>query len=1394
MADPNPAAPKLPPMTRLLDENGGEVYVPESQKWDYMSRGFADPRIEAERTSGPEGGAGALDYALGTAEQGLAGMTMGLSSGAADVLAGGANVLANTAGYQGPRAAAPGIDAPLAPESNAFTEGMIAQQAARGERAEALGPVVSTGLQVAGGLATLGLGSAGAVGSTVAAPNLLVNQLGQRAATKVIGDAAVQAGVRAALTRAGGAAVGAGLEGAIGGAVSAGAESIPQIIENPEEAVKDMGVAAGYGAALGSAFGGALGLAGEAAKDLSARSAAKAAALDSRQALVPPARPVVDAVAAAPELEARANVLASQLPAEQRSLAQTFLKNANAISREGEVLPASVREATADMSAIRANEDKLAEIAGIRAKREFNREVFEGTEGGQLTDIIAPEDAAELGQKQLRRTTAQGELDSFTSQLEAAQTAANDAASAQKAARDALDAAGDPTFKPSKSARERMREMGLTGLGTDELPAAQSRVAARIAELEGQLAPPKPAEPPPMTVKNRATFPDGTKGVLYDVPGPSGSRGRASMDFPADSDLATVSTIELAKDAQGAGLGTRMYAQMFDDAAAEGRRFASDTQRAPQAQSWWESQVKKGNAVYDAELDRFILNKRPIPLATVPEAVAPSTPRRRTAAAADEFSTPEAASTNTDEPLGKHYRLSEQFVPTGKNVTDQDRQFIDLMRKSIAEAELTKRSRARTDTSQIFISDVLDGIPEAQREAVKAALPDMQQRGLLKLSRVDLVHTMDPAKVRESAVYRTNPQGKVAATFNFLDLDSLGAKVADGAPPTRPAAKAAVPSEKLAAELSDLHEARRFLGRPSQGRMAELRGALKEADSLAGSTTKDLERLRAGQKAAQDALAAADSDLAAHPAPRRMTKMESESRQMLSEVSTATKKFLSQVAGDDAKAAEQLLRQVQSHSEKAREFFRKGDYEAAYNQIDQGLRASIADFASSTKSNAAEEFAKGIYSAPQSLLERTDLFGAAAERQARINPSITKDMRNKSDPAFKALWAAGRGEPASGWGTATHARSDTVQGLLSGLGNAGSETAEAGVKHGLASTIESQAVRAADLGPEAQAIARDSAQRLQRIYDTMDNVALAKRDAETVRGLLQSGQTTAGVVAMAGALAGSPSLALPAVAGRWLIGAVARQKTALVSNLLKGSAKLISGGVKVTGPIARTAIPVGMNVTQREKNLKHYREMMDPMSPTVRQAAESAEVLNQQSPGLGDAALRHEVEVAQYVNQFAPKPPSPALFSPPPRNTDVANRRLDRVLAAVGAPAKTFQRILNAQASNEDLDAMRTLYPGPYQKMVDALLQAASANPGKVKDVSMQMYLSRVTGQPLTPSLMNLTRSQARAQAATAGVEDAGKPQGQGANGADGVTKRAPMRLDPNEVYGTRADRVLAGA
>lgn len=1358
MAEPTPkTAPKLPEMIKMIAPDGGEAFISPDNYSTYLNQGFQDAELAAQEAASnlPLG-----DKVLGGFEALGRGATLGLSSVASDV---GAGLAAEASGYQGPRAAGQGLDAAVDDTSN-FMSGMQGAQRERQERAEGMG-ALGVGLEVAGGVVPMLLSGGAGLGARAlaASPAALVEQLGQRGATRVIGQGAEQA----ALTlgqKIGRAALAGGIEGGLATASTAASENVPQIIENPAETAKELAITTAVGTTLGSAFGGGLGLISEGARRVLGRAEAIQPVVRETKPLVPDYRPVADALAAAPELEARANQLASQLPVEEKTLAQTFLQNFNAISREGEVGQAGVREATKDLTRLKQLNELSNEQLGIAAKRDFNREALQGTGAMDLTEQLDPDQALALGAAQNRRTAAQAQLDAIGTEFEAAQTAAGEAAARRQAAREALDAAGDPKFLASKSARARMKEMGLDALGTDELASAQQRVSDRITELQSQLTPPAAAvEPGPMTVKGRTTFDDGTEAVRYEVPG---NKGRAAMEFPKDSDLATVSTIELASDAQRAGLGTRMYAQMFDDAQAAGRRFASDTNRAPKAQAWWEKQVAKGNATFDESINRFIMNKRPLPAANAPAAA----------------------------PAGLGYELTPDFTPTGRDLTDQDTRFIQLMRDSVSKAKVEPGSFPTKDTARVFISDALENIPEAERAAVKAALPDMQRRGVLKMSRSDLVSAMDPKKVADSTVSRGS------AKFNFIDTDSLGAKFTQKTAPAAPAAAmSAKDAARIAAELDDLTQIQRQLSKPPTEQYTALRKALKQADTDVAASAKRLEDLAAGRLTAEGAVKGIDDELVEIGAPRKMTRMESEGRAMFSETLSAMRKFAGEVAATDEQAALQLLRQTQKYSDLFKKFMAKGDTEGAYNAVDQGFKRSLADFVNSTKSGAAEEFAQNIHAAPQSFLERADLFGAAAERQKFINGPITKFMRAANDPAFKNLWADSAGVPASGWGNAKRARSEAVGSVMSQLGRAEGEGTERGLKMGVANLVESIAARAKDLGPEAQAMANEAATIGQRLFDNMDNVARAKMDADTVRGLLQSGQTTAGLAAMAGAVAGAPSLALPAVAGRWLLGAVMRQKNSFGETIAKGAAKLARGAAKTSGGAGdrpprglptRQVKRAMLSKEQREKNLAHYREMSDITSPTIQRAAQAADDLNQQAPGLGDASLRHEIEVAQYVTAQLPKPPSTATFSPPPRLAPYAQLRLDRTLTAVGNPPKTLDRILRGYATDEDLDAMRTLYPTQYQQMVDAIMGEIERNPTKV-DRGMHDYLSKVTGVPLTPALMSIGKNQARAQAATAGQEDTGKPQGQGANGADGQTARAPISIDVNEVYGTRADRIM---
>lgn len=97
-----------------------------------------------------------------------------------------------------------------------------------------------------------------------------------------------------------------------------------------------------------------------------------------------------------------------------------------------------------------------------------------------------------------------------------------------------------------------------------------------------------------------------------DAPGTAetpGLRGRARLGM-SEPGLATVDFINARK--RGAGVGSKLYAEMADFAEENGRKLASGTSdsRTEWASAWWNKRVKEGVATFDEARDRYVLTGR----------------------------------------------------------------------------------------------------------------------------------------------------------------------------------------------------------------------------------------------------------------------------------------------------------------------------------------------------------------------------------------------------------------------------------------------------------------------------------------------------------------------------------------------------------------------------------------------------------------------------------------------------------------------------------------------------------------------------------------------------------------------------------------------------------------
>lgn len=538
--------------------------------------------------------------------------------------------------------------------------------------------------------------------------------------------------------------------------------------------------------------------------------------------------------------------------------------------------------------------------------------------------------------------------------------------------------------------------------------------------------------------------------------------------------------------------------------------------------------------------------------------------------------------------------------------------------------------------------------------------------------------------------------------------------------------------------------------------------------------------------------------------PRKMTATEHELRGGLDEMIQQTRRFgATEVAGKEADAVAQLEKQLTSHRDQVVRALKAGDFGRAHNLVDQGLKHAVRDFAKSTKSKVAADYAKAMYEIPKGLAESARIWGdevAAAQKLA--NPTLSAAAAATQGAHYRKFFSKGNEVEPTHWIPDDEVNSESVGALMKNMGDAGQLSSEEAMRTGLRAEIADMANRSKAWGsPDAQVLADRAAKLATRFEDAMDVAAQVNKDAAGYQQMLRTGQLLAGTVAAGTALANASSMdaekltqyGVAAIAGRWLLGAAGRYKGNGIQRAISGAAKLVKGTNKALERGSMATARVAGTERGRTQALEQAKDLTDPARPGFQKLVNHAEMINRVSPGMGDAMLQQGIKEAQYIKQYMPQAASPAQFAPPARPTRTAAMQLERVLAAVSNPPLTFGRITDGMATKQDLDAMRQLYPQQYQRLVDEIMVQLETAPAKRRSRSEELYLSAVVGQPLTPALMNIGEVQKRAQAATYNAAQEGKPEGDGKNGADGVTARAPISID-TDVYASRGDQVLTGA
>lgn len=712
------------------------------------------------------------------------------------------------------------------------------------------------------------------------------------------------------------------------------------------------------------------------------------------------------------------------------------------------------------------------------------------------------------------------------------------------------------------------------------------------------------------------------------------------------------------------------------------------------------------------------------------------------------------------------------------------------------------------EAHDLRVKEVQTGLTDA-KAAYDAALSDFNAA---QAARRPVVGAVDDGAVAEARRAVEAARADLDATTATVPKPPAGAKTK--ANPELKAKQAAL--RKADQELQRLLAAQKTAGKAAQSEAAKAakavvdqrKAALDGFEKQFATLTKDRTALVGQADEATKAL----GELGQVGQPRRLTKVEVETRGMFQALEQTIDEYRKGVSELDIPGVSQLSRRIADYKRIALEAYRRGDYEGGYNATDQGAKSAIAELLTRRDlSSGTEALGLGLYKIPQQLLENESVFGKLAAAQKLANPNWSTAIAAGQNSKLRPVFHVGSAQQAGKLKPKLQADSAAVQSLLSQIGDQSAESTEEAVRTWRRTKLADMKTRAEAWGTDsAKPLADEAARLTAQLEDILDNTAMVRRDAAAGRTMLTNMSTLSTAGAAGGALVGAglagagvgiaplAAVGTALVSSRWLFGSLGKYRGRMDFALRDAASKIARGAETTLAAGARFAPKTAdqmLSPKERDEAIQEARELQQVGTPAMARLVREAVPVNAVAPQVAEAMVQHKFAERDYILSKLPQPLSAATFAGSPYQPRAAAQALDRTLNAVKRPVAAIARIAEGRGVKEDMDAVRTLYPAQWQRLQQNLREEIEATRDIPRSPRHKMYIAQVLGEPTTPALERIAEIQRRAAASTAGAEDQGRPQGQGANGADGVTPRAPMRLsmDFNNTYGTRADRIATG-
>lgn len=445
--------------------------------------------------------------------------------------------------------------------------------------------------------------------------------------------------------------------------------------------------------------------------------------------------------------------------------------------------------------------------------------------------------------------------------------------------------------------------------------------------------------------------------------------------------------------------------------------------------------------------------------------------------------------------------------------------------------------------------------------------------------------------------------------------------------------------------------------------------------------------------------------------------------------------------------------------------------------------------------SAAAQPLDELYEGLRQTLERTDLWGEAAELQAAVNAAYTRELGTRRAFVRRFLGGDGLRDDVDPFRALSTSDTRVINSFLRQAGTVANETAESTFEETLDSTRNLLRVMHDNLDLPAN-IRADVAAGLTAADGAIGTFGAVRRDATDLnqfRRVMEADESVARTVT-AGALgtfAAGPvgaaiatAVASPGVAVRAL-GTIERLAAGTGGEIVSSVRSFVRSAVPTAGRAAREAarrarLAATMGATNFQARVRQLESERDPRVMAERLAARVDGL--EAAPAVRAEILATATRARAYLDRARPRPRTidgqirPASDAAPSAE-EMA--RFLRIARAVDDPLTVLADLRDGDLTPEAVEAVRNVHPRLYEEIRNAVVRELAASGSSIpydRRVTLGVLFSAPTDPALTPAALALNQSLYAAQTAPApprrGTSPAPNVAGASFSGMDSLSAR----------------------